>query len=51
MSTFLQMFADPEAVRRYAEGFSWDATSEQQYQLFRRLVDAHAGRSPTRSTP
>lgn len=40
-----------EAVRRYAEGFSWDATSEQQIQLFRRLVDAHAARTPTRSTP
>ncbi len=40
-----------EAVRRYAEDFSWDATSEQQYQLFHRLVEAHAARSSARSTP
>ena len=31
------------AVRAYAEGFSWDATSEQQLLLFRRMVgQAHA---------
>lgn len=31
------------AVRAYAEGFSWDATSEQQLLLFRRMIgQAHA---------
>ncbi len=39
-----------EAVRRYAEDFSWDATSEQQYQLFKRLVEAHDAKSRARST-
>ena len=37
------MFAVEAAVRAYAEGFSWDATSEQQLLLFRRMVgQAHA---------
>lgn len=31
---------DRAAVRRYAEGFSWDQTSQLQLQLFRRLAEA-----------
>jgi teichuronic acid biosynthesis glycosyltransferase TuaC len=40
------LFADPparEAVRRYAESFSWDGTSHAQLALFRRLVAAPGG--------
>lgn len=31
-----------EATRAHAETFSWDATTQGQLQLFRRVVDAHA---------
>jgi hypothetical protein len=28
-----------QATRRYAEGFSWDATSEGQLRLFRDVIN------------
>lgn len=34
---------DRAAVRRYAEGFSWDATSQAQLRLFQSLAGAQAG--------
>ncbi|URI11815.1 glycosyltransferase family 4 protein [Aquincola tertiaricarbonis] len=34
---------DRLAVRRYAEGFSWDATSQAQVRLFQSLAGAQAG--------
>ncbi len=34
------------ATRAYAEGFSWDATTEGQLALFRRVVAAHAAAHP-----
>jgi len=37
------------AVRRYAEGFSWDATSDGQIALFNEIVERHAGEG--RATP
>jgi glycosyltransferase involved in cell wall biosynthesis len=33
-------YPDRGATRRYAEGFSWDATTEGQLQLFSRIVSA-----------
>jgi len=32
---------DRQATRRYAEGFSWDATSAGQLELFRDILDRH----------
>ncbi len=32
-------YPDHAATRRYAEGFSWDATTEGQLQLFGRIID------------
>jgi glycosyltransferase involved in cell wall biosynthesis len=40
-ATVRQLFAalpDRAATRRYAEGFSWDATTEGQVQLFREIL-------------
>ena len=37
---------DRAATRRYAEGFSWDATTQGQLALFRQILD---GRQPKRS--
>ena len=34
---------DRAAVRRYAEGFSWEATSQAQMRLFQSLAGAQAG--------
>jgi len=36
-------YPDHAATRRYAEGFSWDATTEGQLQLFARIIGAHSG--------
>ena len=38
---------DRAATRRYAEGFSWDATTQGQLALFRQILD---GRQPKSST-
>ncbi|MBF0427387.1 MAG: glycosyltransferase family 4 protein [Magnetococcales bacterium] len=34
----MQTPADPMATRRYAEQFSWEATTQGQLQLFRRII-------------
>jgi glycosyltransferase involved in cell wall biosynthesis len=39
-----------EAVRRYAENFSWDATTEGQIELFTRVLAAH-GHAPALGDP
>ncbi|MDL2356168.1 MAG: glycosyltransferase family 4 protein [Pseudomonadota bacterium] len=36
-------YPDHAATRRYAEGFSWDATTEGQLDLFGRIIDRRAG--------
>jgi hypothetical protein len=33
--------ADRAAVRRYAQGFGWQATSQAQFRLLSRLVGRH----------
>jgi teichuronic acid biosynthesis glycosyltransferase TuaC len=33
-------YPDRRATRRYAEGFSWDATTESHLQLFKRILSA-----------
>jgi glycosyltransferase involved in cell wall biosynthesis len=38
-------YPEHAATRRYAEGFSWDATTEGQLQLFSRIIDASAPRA------
>ena len=37
-------YPDREAVRRYAEGFSWAETSSAQVALFREVIARHQGR-------
>jgi teichuronic acid biosynthesis glycosyltransferase TuaC len=39
-------YPDREAVRRYAEGFSWLETSAAQVALFREVMERHARRAP-----
>jgi hypothetical protein len=39
-------YPDQAATRRYAEGYSWDATTQGQLDLFATLVD---GRSASRA--
>ena len=39
-------YPDREAVRRYAEGFSWAETSAAQVALFREVMARHARRAP-----
>ena len=41
--TLLAAAPDRAAVRRYAEGFSWEATSQAQLRLFHTLAGAQAG--------
>jgi glycosyltransferase involved in cell wall biosynthesis len=36
---------DPRAVRQYAEGFSWDATTQGQLQLFNRVLATQSARA------
>jgi glycosyltransferase involved in cell wall biosynthesis len=39
----LASYPDRAATRRYAEGYSWDATTERHLELFQRVVaSAHA---------
>lgn len=37
-NSLMHDYPNPEATRRYAENFSWDATSDGQYDLFRRAT-------------
>ena len=32
---------DRQKVRKYAEKFSWQATSDAQYELFKKLIKKH----------
>ncbi|RYF05077.1 MAG: glycosyltransferase family 4 protein [Oxalobacteraceae bacterium] len=38
--TLREQYPDHAATRRYAENFSWDATTEGQIQLFSRIISA-----------
>ncbi len=40
VSALLDSYPDRAAVRRYAEGFSWEATTQGQIELFRRISHA-----------
>ncbi|MDG4605288.1 MAG: glycosyltransferase family 4 protein [Candidatus Contendobacter sp.] len=40
VSALLENYPDRAAVRRYAEGFSWEATTKGQIELFRRISHA-----------
>jgi teichuronic acid biosynthesis glycosyltransferase TuaC len=44
-------YPDHAATRRYAEGFSWDATTEGQLQLFARVIDSKSGLALGRHVP
>ena len=48
----LRDYPDRAAVRRYAEGFSWDATTEGQIALFNRIANPlNAKASPLNPSP
>jgi glycosyltransferase involved in cell wall biosynthesis len=40
LRTLRENYPDHAATRRYAENFSWDATTEGQIQLFSRIIGA-----------
>jgi glycosyltransferase involved in cell wall biosynthesis len=42
--TLFAAYPDRAATRRYAEGFNWNATTEGQLMLFRRIIGERAGR-------
>jgi hypothetical protein len=41
--TLFANYPDRAATRRYAEGYSWDATTEGHLRLFHRAVTAAEG--------
>jgi glycosyltransferase involved in cell wall biosynthesis len=47
MAALRANYPDHGATRRYAEGFSWDATTEGQLQLFSRIIGSK-GVAPAR---
>lgn len=44
-------YPDHAATRRYAEGFSWDDTTQGQLDLFTRIIDGHGGNVAARPVP
>jgi glycosyltransferase involved in cell wall biosynthesis len=43
VAALMARFPAREATRAYAEGFSWDATTRGQIELFREVIAAHRG--------
>ena len=44
-------YPEHAATRRYAEGFSWDATTEGQVQLFSRIIGSGSGSGGVQPAP